>query len=128
MKRLTGANEKLRDIHGESGQHRTGRPLTRAVALGDLADGQYTTAEDASKRWHAAYKLLRAAYKSDAVLVEDEAHKQIGEMVAAAFVPGAMERHGYQQGGLVQLQDWLGTATDAEVQLAEIPGGPEVEE
>ena len=119
MKRLIGANEELRNIHGEGGQHRTGRPLSRALALGDLADTQYAPAEEASKRWHATLKLLKVAYKSDTILLEDEDHKQIEEMVDAAFTPPAMDRHGYQQGGLVQLQDWLKTAEDAEVQLAE---------
>ena len=129
MKRLIGANEQLRNIHGEGGQHRTGRPLSRAVALGDIADGQFAPAEDASKRWHAVYKLLKAAYKADAVLLEDEDHKQIEEMVVAAFLPQAMERHGYQQGGLVQLQDWLRTAGDVRVELAKgAAGRPEAGE
>lgn len=124
MKRLTGANEPLQNIHGEGGEHRTGGPVTRALALGDIADGQFVSAEDASKRWHAAYKLLRAAHGSDAVMVEDEPHKQLGEMVEAAFSPPAMGQHGYQQGGLVQLGDWLATAEDVEVEAV----GAEAEE
>ena len=124
MKRLIGANEALRNIHGEGGQHHTGKPLSRVLALGDLADTQYAPAEDASKRWHATYKLLKAAYKADAVLLEDEPLKEIEEMVAAAFLPPAMARHEYQQGGLVQLQDWLGTAEDVNVELAEEEGDP----
>ena len=119
MKRLIGANEKLRNIHGEGGEHGTGKPLTRAMAVGDLGDGQYTSAEDASKRWHAAYKLLCAAQESDAVVLEDADHEQVGALVEAAFTPGAMAQHGYRQGALVQLGDWLKTAEAAKVQLAE---------
>jgi len=124
VKRLIGANELLKNIHGEGGQHHTGKPLSRVLALGDLADGQWAPAEDASKRWHATLGLLKAVYKADAVLLEDEPLKQITEMVAAAFLPQAMERHGYQQGGLVQLQDWLKTAADVKVELAEEEGDP----
>lgn len=118
MQRLTGVNEQLASIHGQGADYRTGGPLTRALALGDLADTQYATAEDASKRWHATFKLLKEACSSDDVLVEDEEHVQITEMVEAAFLPPAMERHGYQQGGLIRLRDWLKTATDVRVTAA----------
>lgn len=126
MKRLIGANELLRDIHDLPGTHpRTQRPLTRALALADLADTQYASAEDAGRRWHAVLKVLKAAHTSDEILLEDEDHSRVEEMVEAGFVPPAMERHQYQQGALVQLGDWLRTAEEVEVEAVRAEGSSE---
>ena len=117
MKRLTGGNKPLCNIHGEETLNpRTGAPHTYAQVLGDLADRQFAPLEDVEKSWDAALVVTRAfAGGNDEALAENAEHEALVELVKRAYHPEAMVRHGYHQGALRQLGTWLASAEETKV-------------
>jgi len=116
VKRLTGGNAALKDIHGQEFVHPgTGQPITYAHVLGNLADRQFGTQKDVEQSWDAAVVTLRAFAAGDEVLLEDAQYDALVELLKRSYVPEAMARHTYQQGALRQLGTWLASAEDAKV-------------
>jgi len=116
MKRITGGNKPLCNIHREETPHpRTGLPHTYAQVLGDLADRQFAKLEDVEISWDAAAVMLRAFGSSDEALLENAEHAALVDLVKRAYTPDAMVRHGYHQGALRQLGTWLASAEDTKV-------------
>ncbi|HUW14706.1 MAG TPA: hypothetical protein VM537_33610 [Anaerolineae bacterium] len=116
MKRLLGGNKPLCNIHGEEAMNpRTGLPHTYAQVLGDLADRQFAKLEDVEVSWDAAAVMLRAFANGDEALLENAEYEALVALVVRAYMPDAMVRHGYHQGGLRQLGTWLASAEDAKV-------------
>ena len=116
MKRLTGGNQPLCNIHGqEVGASQGGPPLHYAQVLGDIADRQFAKLEEVEISWDAAAVMLRAFGSSDEALLENAEHAALVDLVKRAYAPDAMVRHGYHQGALRQLGAWLASAEETKV-------------
>ena len=116
MKRLTGGNAPLSDIHGQEFVHPgTGQPISYAYVLGNLADRQFGSQKDVEASWDAAVVALRAFALGDEALLEDAQYDALVELLKRSYAPEAMTRHAYYQGALRQIGTWLASAEDAKV-------------